>query len=195
MSCASATWWQATGLANMYEPSPIVAIDEPVGIGELDPHRTRQPPAEPARVRLLTPRAVFGESERVERAAELGDHGRDPPADRLAHDVRHPRLRHRFAPARRRRRPSSRARRSALHVVRRAPRRSRPAVRLGVGTSSRSARSSATSPASDLGRDRQVGPEVAHREPAVQAGLARGASPYSPPGVVDVGRSTGPGCR
>ena len=71
--------------------------DEAVGVGQLHTQRTRQPPAEPTRMRLLAPRAVFGEAELVER----GSRARRPPLragpDRVADAAATDALRHLLA--------------------------------------------------------------------------------------------------
>ena len=141
--------------------------DEPLGIGELHAERAGEAPAEPARVRLLAPRAVLGQAERLERAAQLGEDGRSAA---------------RGSPRRRSATPTpcvigvplprAAAARASLAagrvVVVDDGHAGAPAVAASGTEVAPSPRSSASEAGADLARDRQVGPEVPHREPAVQ---------------------------
>ena len=114
MPCASHVWCAATGLANMYDPSPIVRDDEPVGFGELHAHRARQAPPESARVRLLAV-LLMVRRQRMRRAVHRaptrpGRRGRGVPAR-----ARDPRTT--SSSGRRRRRPTSAALRAPFGGV------------------------------------------------------------------------------
>ena len=148
--------------------------DEPLGVGELDAERARQAPAEPARVRFLPPRVVLGETEVVERRAELGDHGRPPAADRGHRSRPRPRP----WSSRRRHRSTRRDRGASGRCGRRS--RARRSLTPTVGSpASRIAAAKRHEARPGLGRDRHVGAEVAHREPAVERVRARAGPPGS----------------
>ena len=157
--------------------------DETVRIGELHAERARQPPAEPARVRLLPPRVVLGEAELVERGAELGDHGRSPAADRGADRGRHRRLGHRRSIDRARVGWRCRRRSQLAAHRRRSSRRARSSRRRAPRGRARS-RSRSTRRSGSCARGT-----------GCTAGSARAGSPGSRRGGGARRASTGRGCR